>query len=229
MNELLGVENQLPYTSADRMLRGTDELDADIAAGFDKLLPGQRQSPELRAMKSRRHQMKEPLHEMSPEYGRADARFSRFAKDTRLLQRSVPEGGRESFVSGLAKNNNKTDQMRALERVAPSAYNDVLDMQAANAFDNSSEKMLGNITKRQLLTLGLGGAGAGAGSYLGLSPGETAALAGTLMAGSSPWMAKKMIGTVLPNSAPFARGAAKLVGAKASPWRLLDEEKKNEK
>lgn len=223
---LEGHESMMPEATGTDLRKAADYAGGEVERGFDPEngIPSARSGPYTSHMENMYGATKDALHTLSPDYGAADAQFHQYAKDAKLLRPVLNEGQQENFVKTLGKEMpGKSNAMDAAERQTPMSNEDLLDMRANHAFDNSSKNVMGMpITQRQLFQAGAGLTGAVVSNAAGQDKTDSAVTAALLAGALSPKLWKYGLKLGSKYAAPVANelpaAIAARVGKKYSPF-----------
>lgn len=159
----VGIGPPAPIATVDDLSRYADGLQADVGKSFQKSgLPSDGSARSVSINQTQLGRIKGLLHTFSPKYGAADARFSSFADQSKLLKPLTNEGTQQSFVDNLIKSPAKDNARDAAAQLVPNAYENMLDLGANRAWEAPAAATFGggifHLTPRDKLRLGLGGA-----------------------------------------------------------------------
>jgi hypothetical protein len=160
----------------EQLMGTADHLQNEIPPStYDHTLPGARKPKSVGAMQDVLGKLKQALHLQDPAYGAADARFSRYADDAKLLGPIERDASGESFIDNMF-GKNKTGVQEAAQNLIPHSYERATDIGAAKALDRDRISKLGPSAPALIRGLGLPGLGAAA-----LSMGTSGSMEGGLL------------------------------------------------
>lgn len=186
-----------------------------------------------RGLKSILPAVKDAMHGASPGLAVEDAAFTNYANKLPAVSKFTSPDKQEALYNRLSKTPSKF-RMDSLKELLPQAAENVLDTQASKAFTQSGRSsLLGYVSPRNLIRLGLSGAGLGAGhtaQSLPLTAG-LGALGFTVMSPAahrlglglgSEWLGPM----VRPAAEQLLPGALSEAATQLNPWSLMNQEKK---